>query len=217
MDFEYNSTYNIAILREADYFIEEKSYDNHFVFEIIIPKEAIPGEEYELYFRAKPIVDIQGQVPINVEIKRNVKILVVDQDGIGYKKTIFRAIGIFFKNLSRNGFWKIVWPIVLIIAFILAIVFLVKRFWGISSNISSKLLMSKKQQEDLQTRKNYTISEARSVQEITMIIERMSEQQFAVPEIKNLLSTQLKKLKENFLSQKIKSVKSKEEMLRILK
>ena len=84
VDITYNSDDNIAYLNNTDFFIPQKSYENAFTFIITIPNITLPGTAYTLSYSAKPLVNITGQVPMNVEIKKSAHFIVVKENGQGH-------------------------------------------------------------------------------------------------------------------------------------
>lgn len=211
VSLRYNSTDNFAILRQKDFFIPQKSYDNQFVFDIIIPNSAKPGQEYILTYYARPLIEGEGQIPLNIEIKRDVTFLVVDEKGIGYKETIMDKISQFFTSKSMLS----IYPYLILVVIILILYFIIRRFWAFSKSFSTRIIQGTKIKPH--KRPKFPISQAKNLQDITYLITIMPEEQFALPEIKKLISNKLLDLGEAFLSRKVLEVKTTQEMISILK
>lgn len=83
ISFVFSSEDDIARLRPRENYISKKNYTNIFTFDISIPKNAIPGKTYPLTITITPLLNITGQTPMTVSIKRTLYLAIVDKDGIG--------------------------------------------------------------------------------------------------------------------------------------
>lgn len=208
--FEYSIDEPIATLREHKTSIPRKTYDTEYIFDIFIPETALPGEKYRLEFRGRPDVKEEGQVPMTIEIKRFVDILVVNEEGIGFKE---RELGFFEKiwNFIVGIILKIQVPIIIILA-VLAVYVIFKKTWNVSKQIT-KNMDDKNRVHNIKQK----ITNAKSAEYIMDLIHKMPQSQFEDKKIKTLIAKKLKSLKENFLSKKLLSSKSKKQFIKIIK
>lgn len=203
VDFNYSCEGNVASLRQRDNYIENKSYNNEYVFDIQVPASAIPGEGYRLEFWARPVINQTGQVPMTIEIKRFLVIDVVDSNGQGYRAGFADTFKSILKSAaSLNNY---VTPILLIAA-VIACVILWRR---------SKMLVQKIAPQNAVAK--FPISDAKSLEEVTYLLEILPDEQFRVKGIRNLFSAKLLELGERFLSDKVLQIGSKRKMLGIIK
>lgn len=202
VEIDYSSDENIAFLNNTDFFISPKSYDNAFTFIIKMPNMSTYGSEYSLNYAAKPLLNLSGQVPMNVEIRKSANFIVVQEGGQGYFITnpgaMDRLIGSIL-NILKNSYIYLVAIVV-----IAALVFVVSRLWKMSSKITIK------------QKAPFTISDAKSTQELFVLIKLMSNIQFDNEFIRGIYSERFKELNEPFLSKKVLTA-SRKEMLNILK
>ncbi len=211
--FNYTADKDIAQLISGNTTLRPKTYNNPFVFEIIAPDDAIKGERYTLQFSARPLLNLSGQVPMVVQIQRSLTVLIVDKNGQGQTLTLYEKMRIWERR-HNAGFMIAVYVIVGLI--ILAVAFvIILRLWRISKGIAGALEPSTKIEEGPPAR--MTISACTSVEDITELIATIPENAFNLPEIRTLCAEKFMELNEKFLSQKVFTVKTKEDMLDILR
>lgn len=203
---EHNNAQGVASLGLRNTTIPAQSYDEAFTFHITIPKRAIPGEVYILNYSIMPIVNLSGQVPMNIQIKRSLIIKIVNENGQGYSTNMIDRIKVWRVNNARivkqvsYGFSAIL--ILVLLTLIIA------RFWKISKKMSQQITTTHATPST--TRSLKTINECTTTEEVLEVITLMSPEAFALEEVRILISLKLEKLGERFLSQKILTIKDKE-------
>ncbi|MGV8150338.1 MAG: hypothetical protein ACP5NV_01280 [Candidatus Woesearchaeota archaeon] len=202
---EYESDENIAFLNSTNFFIPEKSYENEFTFIITIPNISTIGTTYYLNYAAKPSINMTGQVPMNVEIRKTAYFTVVESGGQGYYASTPSNTDKILNSIISVIKHSYVYAIIIIV--LATIIFVGLRLWKLSSKITDASTIQKAP---------YTISESKSVQELTVLIRMMNNKQFDNEFIRNLYSEKFKELNENFLSTKV-LIASRKEMLEMLK
>lgn len=200
VQIDYDS--DVAVLNSKEFFIPAKSYDNAFTFIITIPNISSPGDKYSLNYNAKPIMNISGQVPMNVEIKKSVSFITVKENGQGY--FITKPTNIDRIKGAIIGILKASYIYLIIIIVLATTIFVGIRLWKISTKITQKINAP------------YTINDAKSTQELFVLIKMMNNKQFDNEFIRNMYSDRFKALKEQFLSNKVLTA-SRREMLETLK
>ena len=132
------------------------------------------------------------------------KVLVVDENGIGYRPNFWDNVKEFFNKTISNEIVVKILIIVVALAIIFVCILLIRRGWRISQKISDSIISAPKK---------LTISESKNAHELQEIIHRMPEEIYELAEVKKLIS---KKLKELNRKHNISNI-SKEELLKELK
>jgi len=199
VDISYSSTDNIANLRKTAYFISINTFNNTFYFDIIVPKDALKGQEYVLEYSAKPRVNENISLALGLEIKRQITIEVIDE------KNITAASLIQKPAINKNSKFEIgqtVGKYIMIIIIIALIVLIVNRVWRLSRRLSSKLSSERTT--------NYTISQAMNMKEVQDLLEKLSDEEFRLPEIRNLFKEKISELTTHNLTKDIESMSRKD-------
>lgn len=204
IDLVYNSDDDVAFLNTTNFYIPAKSYDNAFTFIITIPNLSATGTIYSLSYAAKPIINNSGQVPMNVEIKRSAKFIVVDENGQGYFPNQPSKKDRLIRNLANIFYASYTYIVGLVV--LLAVIFVGMRLWHISKKMSAKT----------ESKAPYAISEAKSSQEMYTLVKLMPNHMFNNEFIRKKYSERFKELNEPFLSKKVLTA-NRGEMLRILR
>jgi hypothetical protein len=175
VNITYTSTKDIAILRDRNKLIPTETFNNTFYFDITIPRNSTVGEEYYLRYAVRPIINNTTLIPSSMEIGRQINILVVDSNGSGFSikteedKTTITEYDSKIKEL--------LYYFAGILAIILFII-IVLRIWKLSTNISTRINPDKVT--------DYTISESKKLYDIIELLEKLSDEQFEIEEIRKL-------------------------------
>jgi len=175
INITYTSTKNIAILRDRDKLIPTETFNNKFYFDITIPRNSAVGEEYYLRYAVRPITNDTTSIPSSTEISRQINILVVDSNGSGFSIKTEEDKTTIIEYDSKIK--ELLYYFAGILAIILFII-IVLRIWKLSTNISTRINPDKVT--------NYTISESKKVYDIIELLEKLSDEQFEVEEIRKL-------------------------------
>jgi len=211
VDFNYTS--DVATLKELPSIVPSKSYNTQLSFDIKIPDKAFPGDRFSLAYSARPILNKTGQVGMTVEIRRTLKIEVVEKNGQGYKITFGDRIGRVWQDLfekSRAGLYYLGGVIAIVI-----LGFLTIRLWRLSKGMSEKIAHHRHAAKEPHA--PFAISHARNIHDIMLLLEQIPEKEFELAEIRKLFSEKLLELNEVYLSKKILTVKSKDIIIEMLK
>jgi hypothetical protein len=186
VDINYSSDGDVAKLIPSSTFIEPKTYNNKFSFQITIPSNAKPGDKYSLSFSARPLLNQTGEVPMVVEIRRGITINIVDKEGLGYKKT-WLDNQLWLKNSIQAAgtafdVAKIYIAALILIALVYIIVF---RIWKISNKISVNISLNNKPSNKSS---RHLISESVNLEELKSIVGQLNSQQCDVPEIRKMIA-----------------------------
>jgi hypothetical protein len=196
VDISYSSTNNVVNLRKETSFVPSNSYNNTFYFYINIPSTAKIGENYILEYDAKPRLSNGSNTTTNLEIQRQVNILVVGEAQ---------------KNTGENtGVWHAIWTIILIVIILTLILLIIIRVWRLSKTTSQKL----DKEKDMKVT-NYTISQAINLKEVQVLLEKISDEEFRLPEIRNLFKEKISEFTTHSAVKDIDNV-SRRELIRIL-
>jgi hypothetical protein len=209
VDISYSSTDNIASLRKTSYFVPSNTYNNTFYFDISIPKDAQIGQKYVLEYGAKPRMNESASLTVGVEIKRHITIEVASKDDNVAVSLIqepevkdIKEISSNDDNMSKNSSWPRVWRYALILIILALAVLITNRLWRLSKGISSKF-----NNEKVTT---YTISQAINLKEVQELLEKISDEEFKLQEIKNLFKEKISELTTHNLNKEIKSMSRKD-------
>jgi hypothetical protein len=203
VDIIYSSTDNIANLVTGEYYTPAKTYNNTFEFNILIPSSAKSGDRYVLEYSAKPRVDNNGTVPLGIEIKRSIDILVTDDKNTNIQPIIspkgtLRHVD--YGNIFQSAWKYLVFAVVLILA-----IFISLRLWKLSKGLSLRLNNKHKS--------NYTISQAISLAEIRTLLQKISDEEYELPEIRKIFKNKLSELTNNEIVEEISRINRREAII----
>jgi hypothetical protein len=201
VDINYSSTKNVVSLEKTAYYTSSNTYNNTFNFNILVPNEAKLGEKYLLEYTAKPRTSSTSNISQSLEIKGHLNILVVDKNnntGV-IQETNAKQQG--SKHSLRTYFLAII--IVILIALI------IMRVWKLSQGLSSKI--------SNESVTNFTISQAINLKEVQELLEKISDEEFRLPEIKKLFKEKISELTKHNIAKDIKDMSRKEVILAIEK
>jgi hypothetical protein len=199
VDIMYASTKNVAALTNVSYYIPAKTYDNKFNFMISIPIDAKFGEKYILEYSAKPRVSNSTSV-LGLEIKRSVQIVVTDKSS----SIIEPAADLNGPHASSDTMRK-AGKYLIGIAIIILLIILVMRLWTLSMNISKKL--------ERKSKTTYTISQAISLAEVRTLMQKLSDEEFELTEIRTLFKNKLSELTNNEIVTEISHISRREAII----
>lgn len=226
VDIEYGSTNNIVGLGKNNivsgtrgndtitnntFFVKNETYNTAVTFTITIPPTTKIGEKYILTYSAKPRVSGSGTVTMGVKIERYLNIIVVDENAIDvpeYVETPTIQESTLNNNTGHNKIIEIsaglrkTGKYILLIILIGLLVLIFTRLWSLSKWVSSRL--------HIDLKSNYTISEASSLEELYALLKRLSEEEFEVPEIKQIFRNKISELTKGELSEEIMQMSLKE-------
>jgi len=201
VDINYSSTNDVAILRYTTYLVPSNTYNNTFFFDITIPKNASVGKTYFLEYSAKPRINESAPVVLGVEIKRSIKILVTDENGTSSISPIQKPLA--EKEIKNNNSIKQeIIKYVLVIIIVILLTAIINRIWRLSKGMSSRLGNERVT--------NYTISQAINLAEVKTLLEKMSNEEFKLQEIKNIIKEKISELTEHNLIKDIKKMSRKD-------
>jgi|GEM_PF-2278497 hypothetical protein len=203
VDISYSSTNNVVTLRQTTSFVPSNTYNGTFYFDINIPKDAKIGEKYTLEYDAKPRTENNSNIT-NLEIQRQITILVIEETS---KKTVEN------KNIGHNF-----GTFILILVILTLIALITSRLWRLSQNTSERIIEktnNKTTEEYNEKATNYTISQAINLKEVQILLEKISDEEFRLPEIKKLFKEKILEFTTNPLVKDINSV-SRKELIRLI-
>lgn len=203
VDIIYSSTNNVADMVAGEYYTPAKTYNNTFDFSINIPSDAKLGEKYTLEYSAKPRIDNNGTVTLGVELKRSISIVVTDEKNTNVQPLISPK-GIVthanYGNILRST-WKYIFSAIVLVLAILIVI----RLWKLSRRMSMKLNNRRKT--------NYTISQAISLNEVKILLQKISDEEYELPEIRNIFKNKLSELTNNEIVQEIPRINRREAII----
>lgn len=207
VDMSYSSTKNIVTLEQATYYINAKTYDNKFDFRINIPSDAQFGDRFILEYSAKPRTTGNGTITLGVEIKRDVKILVTNETGPGLEPAISLIIA---ENTSKENnqyieLFKKAGKYIIAIVIVIILVILIMRLWTLSMKLSKKL--------ERKSKTTHTISQAISLAEVRTLMQKLSDEEFELPEIRALFKNKLSELTNNEIVTEISHISRREAII----
>jgi len=203
VDIIYSSTNNVANMISETYYTPAKTYNNTFNFNINIPSNAKIGEKYVLEYSAKPRTSGNGTVTLGVEIKRSVNILVTDEKNTNVEPIVSPLETL--KQVKYNKIFLGAWKYILLILILALVFFLIVRLWKLSRGISLKL--NRKLQTD------HTISQAISLVEVKILLQKISDEEFELPEIRKLFKSKLSELTNNEIVEEIPHISRREAII----
>jgi len=214
VDITYSSSGNIATLSNSTIYVPSKSYNNPAYFIITIPKDAKIGQNYSLEYSVIPRTSSTELA--NLEIKRSIDILVVpDYSGdASIEKT---SVETSKTNSYNQNVYNQIMPVLIIVGkyagiAILAIAAIALMFllWRVSKKISIKLLKSRTA--------DYTISSAKNMHEVCTLLDKISDEEYELPEIKEIFTTKIEELNRanQELSKKNLNSKSRKDTITII-
>lgn len=191
-------------LDEYTRYVESKTYNTTFQFIINVPQDAKSGEEHNLEYSAKPRVEGEGTINMGVELKRNIKIQITEQESnipfyTGNLKIIKNLKSFDSKNIYKYS---------LIILSIIIIIFVAKRIWKISQKISTKIHSTKEEKK--------TISESKTLKELYNLLDEISDEEFDLKAIRNITKQKLHHLNQEGIYHHVPYL-SRKELLEKLK
>ena len=208
VNISYSSTDNIANLRKTAYFIPSKTYNNTFYFDISVPKNASKGQSYTLEYSAKPITNESSTLSVGLEIKRHITIEVIDENNI---TTISQMSSnqkqVAEKEIKETNIWKIIKNCLLAAIILTLVILIINRIWKVSKGISSKL--------STERITNYTISQAMNLKEVRTLLEKMSDDEFRLAEIRKLFKEKIFELTTHNITKDINNM-SRKDLIRIV-
>lgn len=204
VDVTYSSTDNIADLRTATNYILNKTYNNTFNFDLHIPEDAKIGDRYILDYGVKPRTNESGTVTLGLELKRNIKILVINEKEVA-TPVISKQIEI--KNKADEHILRTVGTIILAIVILVLAAIIATRIWKLSKGLSLKL--------NNERLTNYTISQAMNLDEVKTLLKKMSDEEFELPEIKNIYKEKISELTTHNLTHEIKTM-SRRDVIKVI-
>ncbi len=201
----YNVSVNVTSdlivhLRQDNTFIKSKTYNNTFTIDITVPKGASIGKIHTVGYTARPILGGGGQVPVTVELPKSVNVLVVPEG----ESVASSGMTVWNVNYSKYSYY--IYGLVGIIILVL-VYFIVRRLWNLSINLSENILGKKAP---------YAISDAKNLDEIIGILKIISQKEYSIPEIKNILVDRLKSMGSESLGSKILSIDKKSDAISAL-
>jgi len=205
VDITYSSTNNVAELRKSNYYVPSNTYDNTFYFDISIPTNAKQGDTYILNYEAKPRINSSDPLTLGVAIKRDIKVLVVNGN------TSMQSEILTPEAKTREIIDKTIQQIqmgTLAIIILVLILIIANRIWRLSKGVSDKI--------DSIRVTDYTISEAMNLDEVKKLLEKMNDDEFSLPQIRNLFKDKIAELTTHNLTKDIKSM-SRKEVIRTIK
>lgn len=211
VNFSYSADSDVAKLRPRDNFIKSKTYENEYIFDVKLPNTSLPGDVYVLNFNAYPILEGQGQVPMTVQIKRSVSFVLVEEGGVGVSTIKLNWFQRFIYSLV--GLIERIYVYLIVVVLIGLIYLFFNRILLISKSIAKSL--TRKRSSGLKA--DDLISKVKNIGDLSALIRLMSEKDFDSFRIRQLISNKLEKLGKKKLSAKVMSVKSKSEILRLLR
>jgi len=205
VDIIYSSTNNVANLVSGTYYTPAKTYNNTFDFNINIPSNANIGEKYVLEYSARPRIGNNGTVTLGVEIKRSINIVVTDEKNTNGQPIVSPLEAITQKNYG--DIFSKVWKYLALIIIGVILIFVVIRLWKLSKGVSLKL--NRKRQT------NYTISQAISLAEVKVLLQKISDEEYELQEIRKLFKNKLAELTNNDMVEEIPRVNRREAIIAI--
>jgi hypothetical protein len=195
VDLIYSSTDNMVSVKQTSFYAQAETYDTKVYFEFIIPADAKIGQEYVLDYVAKPRTNNSDIISSDLEIARSIKIVVEDNSEdnsiqnslqvLTTNSTIDNQtkedIEYSFFNYMKNYFLVIVFILVLIL-----LVLIIFRLWRVSQGISMRLFNKRVT--------TYTITESNSFNALSVILEKMTDEEFMLEDIKTLVMTRFNEL-----------------------
>ncbi len=211
VDINYSSTNNVANLKKTRYYTPANTYDTKIYFDIIISKDAKVGETYILDYVAKPKGNSTDTIPLGVEIRRSITIVVTDKEvqnnipvvtninelAVPVTETTKTDTNIFTKYLQNYAFI----PVVIIVVMVLLILIFL-RLWRLSKSMSLKLSNERVT--------NHTISRSISLQEMILLLEKMTNEEFELSEIKELVIAKIYELTTNSMTKDLNNLSRRE-------
>jgi hypothetical protein len=191
VDISYSSTKDVASLKETAYLVQSHTYNKTVIFDIIIPSKAKLGDNYILEYIAKPRTNSTSAISPSLEILGHINILVADE-----------SIASSNSSSIKKGNWHGLRTYFLMIIIVILIALIVNRVWKISKGISSKISNARVT--------SYTISEAMNLKEVQELLEKLSDEEFRLPEIRNLFKEKISELTTHHLSRDIQSMSRKD-------
>jgi hypothetical protein len=174
---EYNSTGNIAEMRETSRMIPKQTYDTRFEVFIKVPIDAQQGEKYSITYSARPRINESGTVLMGVEIRRGITVEVS-----GEKSDIPVPTDTHSIDKPKNNSGTVLAAVIILIA----IAMMLLMVWNVSKKIASKI------SQNTQNKKtDYTISQAMSLEDVKTLLKKISDEEYEFPEIKNIFKEKL--------------------------
>jgi len=167
--------------------IASMSFDNVFMYDLKIPDEAGSGTSYTITIIATPSINDTGQVPMNVLIKRTVTFLVIPTLAGQGKPKENQTLLFILLALALGG-----------------ILYLIgKRFYRfyhvrLEHEVGQNKILPSLQrtiQHHATThsaKRSRAITETRTIQELEETLKKIPEEQYNLPEIRQLIHTHLK-------------------------
>ena len=201
VDINYSSTDNVANLKNITYFVPSNTYNSTFYFDIAIPKDAPIGKTYTLEYTAKPRLNETAPITLGVEIKRTLKIIVSDENNTA-AVNVLQKYSTETNNKKPASIWSTIEKYFIVIIILLLLTAIINRVWRLSKGMSSKL--SNERVTD------YTISQAINLAEVKTLLEKMSDDEFKLQEIRNIFKDKISELTTHNLSKDIKEMSRKD-------
>ncbi len=170
VDISYSSTDNIANLRKETSYLLSNTFNNSFYFDITIPLDAQIGKVYVLEYYAKQRM-LNNSNMTGLEIQRNINILVSGQED---------------ENPTKSITWRIIWMSLLAIIILVLLTLITIRVWRLAKSTSFKIDGGKVT--------NYTISQAMNFSEVQALLEKMTDDEFRLHEIRKLYKEKISEL-----------------------
>jgi hypothetical protein len=202
VDIIYSSTENIVNMISGTYYTPAKTYNNTFDFNIKIPADAKVGERYILEYSAKPRTNNSGAVTLGVEIKRSISILVTNEKDANIQPSISPPEILKQTKYSNNNIFQSTWKYLVLIIISILTLFVIVGLWKLSRRMSLKL--NRKRQT------NYTISQAISLAEVKVLLQKISDEEYELPEIRNIFKNKLAELTNNEIVDEIPRLNRRE-------
>jgi hypothetical protein len=190
IDINYSSEDDIVRLGENTFYVPPNTYNTTVTFIIQIPEDAKIGEAYDFKFSVKPRTDnveydAARPLAIGIELKKSLKIIVGSEganDAAGQKS----GDGDSKDGPISSNFGKYLLTALIALIIIVLAIFVTKRMWNISDRMSTKI------SKDNTTK--YTISQAINISEVIVLLEKISNEEFKVSEIRNLFKDKIMEL-----------------------
>ncbi|MGV8171363.1 MAG: hypothetical protein ACP5OA_01585 [Candidatus Woesearchaeota archaeon] len=211
VDINYSSTENIARLENTTYYVPANTYNTTVTFIIKTLEGVRNGETYFLEYSARPKVNGSSGVTMGIEIKRGITILVTDGTSTISEQTIIETLEEVPESVQETV-WKNTWGhvlyvwryVLLLLSFILTVAIII-RLWKLAKGVSSKIGIDTDNKHE-----KYTISEAVSLEDVEKILQKMSDEEFSLEEIKNIFKIKLSELTTNATLQNIDGLSRKD-------
>ncbi|MGV8141365.1 MAG: hypothetical protein ACP5NW_02905 [Candidatus Woesearchaeota archaeon] len=193
----YNVTEGIVGMMETYKVIPRQTYDNTFEMLITVPRDAPQGKRYYITYSARPEVNDSGSVIMGVEIVRS---LIIEVKGDEVPVT---AEDTSVQEASKTTYQEDTTKKYLMVVLIIIISIMVLMMIGKTSR-SIALKVSSKKDTD------YTISQAMSLEDVKGLLKKMSDEEYAFPEIKKIFREKLSELSSKRTAKHIDDMSRKE-------